>query len=208
MRKIDWKLCMVADVEAAGGRFLPDLVEDAIQAGVTLVQLRAKTLDAGDFLSLAQKLAKIIKPRQIPFIINDRLDIAQACDADGVHLGQKDMPLDHARRILGRKKLIGYSVSTVLEARAASGADYLGVGPVYFTKSKHDLPKLVGTEGLKAIRKSAKNPLLAIGGIDLENISEVMATGIDGVAVVSAILNAPDIPQAVHKLRKTIVPKL
>ena len=207
MRKIDWKLCMVADVEAAGARFLPDLVDEAVKAGVTLVQLRAKTLDTGDFLYLAQKLAAILKPRQIPFIINDRLDIAQACDADGVHLGQRDIPLVHARRILGRKKLIGYSVSTVNEAQTAAGADYLGVGPVYFTKSKQDLPKIVGTEGLKAIRKSAKNPILAIGGIDLENIAEVMTTGIEGVAVISAILSAPNITQAVHRLQNALVPK-
>ncbi|NOR15074.1 MAG: thiamine phosphate synthase [Candidatus Aminicenantes bacterium] len=208
MKKIDWKLCMVADVEAAGGRFLPELVDEAVRAGVTMVQLRAKTLDSGDFLILAQKLVEILKPRQIPFIINDRLDIAQACDADGVHLGQRDIPLDLARRILGRKKLIGYSVSTVHEAQSAAGADYLGVGPVYFSESKQDLPKLLGTEGLKAIRKSVKNPILAIGGIDLGNISEVMAIGIDGVAVISAILSAPDITQAVHRLRNAIVPKL
>jgi len=210
MRKIDWKLCLVADVEATGGRYLPDLVEEAVRAGVTLVQLRAKSLDSADFLSLAQKTVNVLKPLQIPLIINDRLDIAQACDADGVHLGQTDIPTISARKILGRKKFIGCSVSTVTEARVAvtSGADYLGAGPVSFTESKQDLPKILGTEGLKAIRKAVRLPILAIGGIGLGNASEVMATGVDGVAVISAILGSSDITQAVYGLRQAITPLL
>lgn len=210
MKDIDWRFCLIADVDAARGRYLPDIVDEAVTAGVTMVQLRAKTLDGADFLKLGHTLALLLKPRNIPFIINDRLDIAQACAADGVHVGQKDIPVREARRILGRKKLIGCSVTTVQEAEyaAAAGADYLGVGPIYYTESKDNLPRIVGTEGLKAILSAVKLPVLAIGGIETGNILEVMSTGADGVAVISAVLSAPDITRAVQSLRKATVPEL
>jgi thiamine-phosphate pyrophosphorylase len=209
MKKMNWRLCLVADAEAAGGRYLPDLVEEAVTAGVTMVQLRAKTLDSADFLKLGQKLAQVLKPHKVPFIVNDRLDIALVCDADGVHVGQKDIPVRETRRVLGRKKLIGCSVTTIQEAEkaAADGADYLGVGPIYFTESKEDLPKIVGTEGLKAIICTVKLPIVAIGGIDTSNIHEVMAAGADGVAVISAILGAADITQAILDLNRAIAPE-
>jgi thiamine-phosphate pyrophosphorylase len=205
---IDWTLCAVADVEAAEARYLPSLVEAAVTAGATLVQLRAKTLDTADFFALACRVQAAAGKSGAPLLINDRVDIALACDAAGVHLGQKDLPLSSARRLLGRKKIIGISVASVEEAvtAQAGGADYLGVGPVYFTSSKADLPKILGTEGIKAIRAAVELPLLAIGGITAARAREVAETGVDGVAVISALWGAEDIPGATRELLEAFDP--
>jgi len=202
VRKIDWSLCLVADVESSRGRYLPDVVRDAVSAGVSLVQLRAKRLEASDLYSLAGRLAEVLKRLPVPLIINDRVDIALACGADGVHLGQRDLPLRAARELLGRKGLIGISVNSVEEAKAAEngGADYLGVGPVYFTESKADLPKILGTEGLKAIKSRVRIPVLAVGGITPDRAGEVAEAGADGLAVISAVLGAEDTAAAVKRL--------
>ncbi len=202
MDRLDWSLCLVADVEAARGRCLPTLVEEAVGAGAGVVQLRAKTLDTKDFHELACRLADILKPYSVPLIINDRLDIALACGAQGVHLGQRDLPIRSARDLLGRNKLIGRSVNTVEEARAAQseGADYLGVGPIYHTASKKDLPDILGTAGLRVIKSAVRLPVLAVGGITAARAGEVAAAGADGMAVISAVMGAEDVAAATKAL--------
>ena len=202
MKTWDFTLCVIADAEAARGRLLPHLVEEAVSAGATMVQLRAKRLDAADFFALAVQVSDALKNWSIPLIINDRVDIALACRADGVHLGQNDLPLLTARALLGKTKIIGISANTIEDALAAEsqGADYLGVGPVFFTSSKSDLPKVLGTEGLSAIKRAVRLPILAIGGIDAERAGEVAAAGADGVAVISAVLGAEDVFEATQFL--------
>ena len=206
MKSIDWKLCLVADAEAAKGRYLLNLIEKAVDSGVTLVQLRAKELQTREFLQLARQTAELLKGKSIPLLINDRIDIALACGAEGVHLGQEDIPLAYARKILGKKKRIGISVNTVNEAEEAEkgGADYLGVGPVYYTPSKRDLKAILGPSGLKVIRERVKIPILAIGGINAENATDVMSCGVDGIAVISALMGAEDIAEATKELLQKI----
>jgi len=206
MKKIDWKLCLVADVEAAGGKYIISALEKAIEGGVSLVQLRAKKLETHEFFELSLKARETTKKKNIPLIINDRVDIAFSCKADGVHLGQDDLPLSFARKILGKKKLIGVSVNTIKEAEEAErgGADYLGVGPVFFTQTKEDLRPPLGIEGLREIRKSVRIPILAIGGINAEHAREIIEAGADGVAVVSAILASKNIIKAARELAQAI----
>jgi thiamine-phosphate pyrophosphorylase len=202
MREMDFVLCLIADAEAARGRKIPSIIGQAVRGGVNLVQLRAKNLETREFLALALEVSKVLEPKKTPFIINDRVDIAQACGASGVHLGQKDLPLPTARKILGKKKKIGITVNTLREAREAEagGADYLGVGPVFSTLTKKKLRPLLGLPGLKAIREKAKIPILAVGGITASNARQVMECGVDGIAVVSAIMAARDIRRATKEL--------
>jgi thiamine-phosphate pyrophosphorylase len=200
--QVDWNLCVIADTKAAGGRYLPPLIEEAVEAGATMIQLRAKGMDTSDIFDLGCRIEETLRGHDIPLIINDRVDIALICGAQGVHLGQQDLPLKPARALLGKKRIIGISVSTVEEARAAEsgGADYLGVGPVYYTASKKDLPGVLGTEGLMAIKSEVKIPVLAVGGITAERVGEVRAAGADGVAVISAVWGADDVTAAVRAL--------
>jgi len=202
MREMDLILCLVADAEAAKGRSIISIIEKAVDAGVNLVQLRAKNLETRDFLALALQTSKVLDAKKTPLIINDRVDIAQACGASGVHLGQKDLPLPVARKILGKNKKIGFTVNTLREALAAEagGADYLGVGPVFSTPTKKEPRPVLGLPGLKAIREKIKIPILAIGGINTSNARQVMECGVEGIAVVSAIMAAKDIRRAVKKI--------
>lgn len=204
--KFDWKLCLVADAEIVGERDVFSSIIEAVEAGVTLVQLRAKKLKTREFLEMSLKVTEILRLKNIPLIINDRVDIALSCGADGVHLGQHDLPVPIARNILGRNKVIGFSVNTAKEAIKAEeqGADYLGVGPIFFTQTKEDLRPLLGLKGFRDIRKKANLPILAIGGINAENAKELIEAGADGVAVVSAILMAEDIRQATRELKEAI----
>ena len=206
MGSIDWTLCLIADTEFASGRDIIRLTDAAVKEGVTLVQLRAKNLPARDFLHLALKLSEKLRRKKTPLIINDRVDIAFSCGAAGVHLGQDDLPLPYARKILGRHKLIGISVNTAEEAQSAEeeGADYLGVGPVYFTPTKKSGKPSLRLEGLRAIREKVRIPILAIGGINHKNASKVMACGADGIAVISAIWGAKNIHQATKELLAAI----
>ena len=187
--KIDYSLYLctdrnfTADIEKA--------VELAIKGGVTVVQLREKNCSGREFFEIGMRLKKITASKNIPLIVNDRLDIAQAIDAAGVHIGQSDLPCNAARKILGAEKIIGVSVSTVEEAVQAEldGANYLGVGAMFATNTKTDA-ELVTLDTLKKIRAAVKIPIVAIGGINLETISKIKPAKIDGVAVVSAILAA------------------
>lgn len=202
-KSVDWTLYLVADVNYAMGRALVSVVEEAVRGGATMVQLRAKGLETREFLELATRMASALKRRSIPLIINDRMDIALACRADGVHLGQDDMPPDMARKLLGKSRIIGVSVNTLKEAREAErlGADYVGLGPIYPTSTKDtDLPVL-GPEGIRRIRKKIGIPIVAIGGINAGNAADVMKAGAAGVAVVSAILGSPDACKAAADLK-------
>jgi len=206
---VDWRLCFVADAGTAAGRDLALIVGEAIRGGATIVQIRAKNLGTREFLDTAKRLAGQLKGSRIPFIINDRADIALACGADGIHLGRDDMPYAEARRIMGRERLIGLSAATPEEAEEAErrGADYLGVWPVFPTLTKETGRPPLGCAGLKAIRSRVAIPILAIGGIRADNAAAVIAAGADGVAVVSAILSAADPARAAASLLSAVGPR-
>ncbi|MBN2199919.1 MAG: thiamine phosphate synthase [Candidatus Aminicenantes bacterium] len=206
---VDWRLCFVADAGTAAGRDLAPIVEKAVRGGATIVQLRAKSLGAREFLDAAKKLAGQLKRSRIPFIVNDRVDIALACGADGIHLGRDDMPYAEARRLMGRERLVGLSAATAEEAEEAErlGADYIGVWPVFPTSTKETGRPPLGCDGLKAIRSRVGIAILAIGGISTENAADVIAAGADGVAVVSAILSAPDPERAAAALIAAVGPR-
>jgi len=205
-RPVDYSLYLVTDRSLALGRGMVEVVAAAVQGGVTVVQIREKGTGTREFLALAQALKALLDPSGIPLIVNDRLDLALACDAAGVHLGQEDMPCDIARRVLGPKRLLGVSVSDPEEARRAEaeGADYLGVSPVFDTPTKRDTPRATGLDGLRRIRAATALPLVAIGGLSAANAAAVMAAGADGIAVVSALMSAPDPRVAARELRNAI----
>jgi len=202
MYDIDWTFCLIADVDAAAGRALVQIVDESVGAGATLIQLRAKSIPTRQIFDLAKGLVSLLRPKHIPLIINDRIDIALASKADGVHLGQSDLSLSSSREILGKQRIIGISANSLSEAMTAEadGADYIGAGPVFPTHTKIDTGHILGIEGFKAIRKKVRIPLLAIGGIHAKNISEVIASGADGVAVISAVLGSEDVRTATGQL--------
>jgi len=203
--KVDYSLYLVTDRELLGDRELENSIELAIQGGVTLVQLREKSISTLKFLQLAIRVKKITSRYHIPLIINDRLDIALAVDADGLHVGQDDLPMLKARELFPNK-LIGVSASTLEEALLAEqqGADYLGVGAIFSTTTKTDAPD-VSLNQLELIKKSVAIPVVAIGGINRRNLQQVMATGIDGVSVVSAILAEKNIQMAAKQLKELMI---
>ena len=186
--KKDLLLYAVTDRHWLEGRKLIDVVKESLDGGVTMVQLREKTLEEGKFLEEAKELQTLCRERHIPFIVNDNVDIAKAMDADGVHVGQDDMEAMDVRAKLGPDKIIGVSAHTVEEALLAEkqGADYLGVGAVFPTSSKSDVD-VMPYETLKAICEAVSIPVVAIGGIGRENVSRLAGSGICGVAVISAI---------------------
>jgi len=192
---------------AAGGGHL-DVVRAALAGGADAVQLRDKEAGGGELYRVALEALKLMrKGGGSPlFLVNDRVDVALAAGADGVHLGQEDLPASAARRILGEGAVLGVSAGSVEEARAAEeeGADYLGVGPIFPTPSKPDAGEPLGLEGLRAIRRVVNIPLVAIGGINEENLEEVFEAGADGVAVISAVASAPDLEEAVRRLRRAV----
>ena len=201
---IDYSIYLVTDEACLHGRPLLGCVEEALAAGVTLVQYRAKAADGGVLYAEACKLKELCDKYNVPLIINDRLDIALAVGAAGVHLGQDDLPCAVARRLLGEDFIIGVSAHNPAEAVQAvsEGADYLGCGAVFGTATKHDVAKL-GLENLRAIRKAVAVPMVGIGGITADNYAEVLATGANGAAIVSGILAQDDIGAVVKKLVAT-----
>jgi thiamine-phosphate pyrophosphorylase len=206
MKTIDWRLCLVADADAAGHRDIVSIVREASEAGATVIQLRGKKLETRRFLDVAIHVSDVLSRLEIPLLINDRIDIALSCEADGVHLGQEDLPLPYARKILGKKKIIGISVNTVEEAEAAEsgGADYIGVGPLFYTASKDEVRTILGPNGLLSIRQKVKIPILAIGGITPDRAKEALSSGADGIAVISAIMRAENIRDATKNLLSKI----
>lgn len=201
---IDYSIYLVTDEACLHGRPLLGCVEEALAAGVTLVQYRAKAADGGVLYAEACKLKELCDKYNVPLIINDRLDIALAVGAAGVHLGQDDLPCAVARRLLGEDFIIGVSAHNPAEAVQAvsEGADYLGCGAVFGTATKHDVAKL-GLENLRAIRKAVAVPMVGIGGITADNYAEILATGANGAAIVSGILAQDDIGAVVKKLVAT-----
>ena len=202
IEKTDYSLYLVTDRSILNGRDLYNCVEESIEAGATALQLREKNTDSRDFYLLALSLKELTGRYNIPLIINDRLDIALAVNADGLHIGQKDLPVEIVRRIFGTGKLLGCSVSNVEEARQAekAGADYLGAGPVYPTGSKSDAGPAIGPEGLREIISAVNIPVVGIGGIDSTNAREVKNCGAAGVAVISAILGSDKIAAATGQM--------
>lgn len=202
--KIDYSIYLVTDEACLHGRPLPDCIEEALAAGVTLVQYRAKDADGGRMYAEACALKKLCDKYNVPLIINDRLDIAQAVGAAGVHLGQDDLPCSVARKILGDDYVIGVSAHNSAEAELAvrDGADYLGCGAVFGTATKHDVAKL-GLANLRAIREAVDIPMVGIGGINADNYAEVLATGANGAAIVSGILAQADIAATVKRFVET-----
>lgn len=177
------------------------IIEQACQQGVTLVQLREKELSTNDFYQLALKVKEVTERYHIPLIINDRLDICLAVDADGLHIGDDELPVSVARRLLGENKILGVSAKTLersLEAQS-EGADYLGVGAIFPTQTKDSQPTPLPV--LKEITQSVELPVVAIGGIKLENLGTLTDSGIAGISIVSEIMKAKDVPRTVQQLR-------
>lgn len=199
----DYSIYLVTDDGCLQGRALLDCVREALEGGVTLVQYRAKTASSAEMYAEALQLKALCDSFNVPLIINDRLDIAIAVGAAGVHLGQDDLPCAAARKLLGEDYIIGVSAHNPAEAKAAlqSGADYLGCGAVFGTATKADVKKL-GTEGLAAICKVKGLPVVGIGGVTADNYREVRAAGADGAAIVSGILAQPDIRATVKAIAK------
>ena len=199
----DYSIYLVTDDGCLQGRALIDCVREALEGGVTLVQYRAKTASSAEMYAEALQLKALCDSFNVPLIINDRLDIAMAVGAAGVHLGQDDLPCAAARKLLGEDYIIGVSAHNPAEAKAAlqSGADYLGCGAVFGTATKADVQKL-GTDGLAAICKAKGLPVVGIGGVTADNYREVRAAGADGAAIVSGILAQPDIRATVRAIAK------
>ena len=199
----DYSIYLVTDDGCLQGRALIDCVREALEGGVTLVQYRAKTASSAEMYAEALQLKALCDSFNVPLIINDRLDIAMAVGAAGVHLGQDDLPCAAARKLLGEDYIIGVSAHNPAEAKAAlqSGADYLGCGAVFGTATKADVQKL-GTDGLAAICKAKGLPVVGIGGVTADNYREVRAAGADGAAIVSGILAQPDIRATVKAIAK------
>ena len=199
---MDYSLYLVTDRRFMGKQTLAEAVEQAILGGCTMVQLREKELSSLDFYWQAIKIKQITDSYHIPLIINDRVDIAMAVQADGVHIGQHDIPAAAVRKMIGKDMLLGVSVSTVEQAIKAQqdGADYLGVGAMFPTGTKTDAD-FVSMERLKEIRKAVSLPIVVIGGINKDNAQCFKTIGIDGLAVVSAILAQPNIKVAAEELK-------
>ncbi len=203
-----WQTYLVTQQTLSADRSTVEIVEKAIDGGVDAVQLREKEMPAKDRYELGQTLRELTEKAGVDLIVNDRIDLARAIDADGVHLGQSDLPVSVAREQLGDDAIVGVSVSTVSEARLAAitGADYLGVGAIYGTTSKPEAPTAddgLGLEALADIVQTVKIPVVAIGGITPENAAEPIAAGASSVAAISAITAADDPAAAVRALSKS-----
>jgi len=206
---IDYSLYLVTDRGLARGRSTLEIVSAAVQGGATVVQLREKNCSTREFIEQALHIKEFLKAGRVPLIINDRVDVAQAVKADGVHLGQTDMPLEMAKGILGDAMLIGISAESLQDAIDAEkgGADYLGVSPIYATPTKANTAPPLGLEGLREIRETVRLPLVGIGGLNKDNSPDVIRYGADGVAVVSAIVAAGD-PEAAARELKHVIEKI
>lgn len=206
MATFDLSLYLVTDRSLSLGRPLETVVEEAVRGGVTMVQLREKDASTLDFYNLAMRLKSILKSYNVPLIINDRLDIALACDAEGLHIGQSDMPYAVARKLLGKDKIIGLSVESIQDAIDANNldVDYIGISPVFGTQTKTDTAPALGLEGIGEITRISGHPSVGIGGINLTNAQDIIQAGADGISVVSAIMSAPDPQQSARQLKETI----
>jgi thiamine-phosphate pyrophosphorylase len=200
------RLYLVTDQPSLKARPLLDVVHAAVRGGVTCVQLREKHASSRDFYAMAVALMDLLRPLNVPLIINDRIDIALSCGAQGVHLGQSDLPVEAARKMLPPEVFVGWSVETENEVKQSASlpVDYLGVSPVFATPTKTDTATPWGLSGLQQVRTLSPLPLVAIGGIHLHNAAEVLRAGADSLAVVSAICSADDPRAASQQLREVI----
>ncbi len=200
------RVYVLTDGRAARGRSLVELVAAALEGGATAVQLREKSLNALDQVALGRELRRLTNEAGALFIVNDRADVACVLDADGVHLGQDDLPVAAARKILGPEAIIGGSAGNLAELAKslAAGVDYLGVGPMYPTGSKADAGPAIGPSGLAEIRQCTDLPIVGIGAIDADNVGPVIAAGADGAAVISAVIGADDPKAAAKRLRQAV----
>ncbi|MCC8095055.1 MAG: thiamine phosphate synthase [Tannerellaceae bacterium] len=196
----DLSLYLVTDRELALGRPLEQVVEEAVKGGVTLVQLREKQASSKEFYELALLLKKCLAPYRVPLIINDRVDIALACDAEGLHIGQHDLPYPVARKLMGKHKIIGLSVESPEDVQEANrwDIDYIGISPIFSTPTKTDTAPALGLEGIRQISALSRHPGVGIGGVHISNVEEIIEAGANGVAVVSALMSSPE-PEATAK---------
>jgi len=206
MKTSDLNLYLVTDRSLSLGRSLERVVEEAVQGGVTMVQLREKDCTTKEFYELAMTLKRVLKPYGVPLIINDRVDIALACDAEGVHIGQSDMPYAIARKLLGKEKIIGLSVENLQDAMDANALDidYIGISPVFNTATKTDTATALGLEGVREIAGISRHPAVGIGGVQATNAGEIIAAGAVGISVVSAIMSAVNPKDAASQLKSII----
>jgi len=202
----NFRLYLITDRALSHPRTIEEVVGSAVRGGVTAVQLREKECSTREYIELAFRIQKILKPQNIPLIINDRIDVALAVNADGVHIGQSDMPYIDARRIMGCDAVIGFSVETMQQALDAENFDvnYLGVSPIFATPTKTDTTTEWGLEGLRNLRTNSHHTLVAIGGIHPSNAESVIKAGADGLAVVSAICSSSNPEKASRQLRAII----
>ena len=200
MKKEELQVYLVTDPDLAAGKDLCAIVEQAVKGGVSMVQIREKKASTLDFYQQALAIKKILRPYKVPLIINDRLDIALAVDAEGLHIGQSDLPYAIARQLLGKDKIIGLSVENIEQAKEANelDVDYIGLSPVFSTQTKEDIAKPLELEGIREIASFTKHPTVAIGGINKENTASILEAGADGIAVVSAII-CSDTPELAAK---------
>jgi thiamine-phosphate pyrophosphorylase len=203
---VDWSVYVITDRRVAGERDILDVVRAAIRGGATVIQLREKEATTREMIRLGEALHEITREAGIPLIVNDRVDVALAIEAEGVHVGQDDMPAAVARRLIGPDKILGVSAETVEQALQAErdGADYLGVGDVYGTPTKPDAGPPIGLEGLAEIVQAVSIPVVGIGGITPDNAAAVIEAGAVGVAVISAVVGAEDPEEAARRLRAVV----
>jgi thiamine-phosphate pyrophosphorylase len=199
-------LYFVTDRGLCGNKPLEEVVIEAVKGGAAYVQLREKDVSTGFFLEEAKRIKKLLEQYRVPLIINDRVDVALACGAEGVHIGQEDMPYEIVRKLMGQKAIIGLSVETWEDVKASQKMDvnYIGVSPVFSTPTKTDTKGAWGLEGLAKIKAFSRHPLVAIGGINESNVSEVVKAGADCIAVVSAICASPHSEAAARRINKMI----
>ncbi len=203
---MDYTLYLVTDANLSRGRSHREIVEAAILGGVTVVQYREKQASTRRMIDEALELRDLCRRHGVPFIVNDRVDVALAVEADGVHVGQDDMPASLARRLIGHDKILGVSAENVEQALAAQadGADYIGASPIFATPTKPDAPQPMGVAGLLQMARACPLPIVAIGGLNATNAGSMIRAGAAGVAVVSAIVSAEDVQSAASELRHVI----
>ncbi|MGD1156075.1 MAG: thiamine phosphate synthase [Terriglobia bacterium] len=206
MQPVIPRLYAIIDPAQAGGRSPVEVAAVLLAAGVRLIQLRDKHASSGELCASAQRVAACVRQSMGMFIVNDRADIARAVDADGVHVGQEDLPVECARSILGRGKWVGYSTHVLEQVKEAdrSSADYIALGPIFPTASKENPDAVVGLDGLRAARQATRKPLVAIGGITIQNARAVMEAGADSVAVIRGLLSGPDLGKRAEEFLKVL----
>lgn len=206
MRLVIPRLYAIMDPARLGGRSLSDVCQALIEGGATLIQYRDKRSPAREIYENGLRIAGRVRPAGGIFIVNDRADVARAVQADGVHVGQDDLPVELARGAVGPGRWVGYSTHDLAQVREAdsSSADYVAFGPVFQTTSKENPDPVVGLEGVRAARQTTGKPLVAIGGITLENARSVIEAGADAVAVIQDLLSAPDIAARAREFLKTL----